>query len=127
MGFPRNGFSLYYSTKQYKPALDLLSALISEVKKLDDKVLLVEIHVLESKIHHALRNMPKARAALDRKEAELREGLRLLEELQDELMMEIVMKAAIKARAAGAGGQVPICPVCPTPGRSMKGGKKKES
>jgi 26S proteasome regulatory subunit N6 len=56
--------SLYYSTKQYKPALDLLSSLISEVKKLDDKVLLVEIHVLESKIHHALRNMPKARAAL---------------------------------------------------------------
>ena len=56
--------SLYYSTKQYKPALDLLGALISEVKKLDDKVLLVEIHVLESKIHHALRNMPKARAAL---------------------------------------------------------------
>ncbi len=56
--------SLYYSTKQYKAALDLLSTLISEVKKLDDKVLLVEIHVLESKIHHALRNLPKARAAL---------------------------------------------------------------
>lgn len=56
--------SLYYSTKRYKDALELLSSLISEVKKLDDKVLLVEIHVLESKIHHALRNMPKARAAL---------------------------------------------------------------
>jgi 26S proteasome regulatory subunit N6 len=56
--------SLYYSTRRYKDALELLSSLISEVKKLDDKVLLVEIHVLESKIHHALRNMPKARAAL---------------------------------------------------------------
>ena len=41
--------SLYYSTRRYKDALELLSSLISEVKKLDDKVLLVEIHVLESK------------------------------------------------------------------------------
>ncbi|WPT12655.1 26S proteasome non-ATPase regulatory subunit 11-like protein [Picochlorum sp. SENEW3] len=56
--------SLYYSTKRYKDALDLLSTLISEVKKLDDKLLLVEIHVLESKIHQALRNLPKAKAAL---------------------------------------------------------------
>ena len=64
-------------------------------------------------------------AMLDRKEAELREGLRLLEELQDEMMMEIVMKAAVKARAAKTGAQALFCPVCPTPG--SKKGKKKRS
>ena len=56
--------SLYLETKQYNTALKLLGSLLSEVKKMDDKLLLVEIHVLESKIHHALRNLPKSRAAL---------------------------------------------------------------
>lgn len=48
----------------YSEALQLGSALLKELKKLDDKQLLVEVQLLESKTYHALSNLAKARAAL---------------------------------------------------------------
>jgi len=55
---------LYFETERYQEALALGSALLKELKKLDDKNLLVEVQLLESKTYHALGNLPKARAAL---------------------------------------------------------------
>lgn len=56
--------ALYYDFKKYTDALKLSSSLLKELKKLDDKNLLVEVLLLESKTYHALSNLPKARAAL---------------------------------------------------------------
>ena len=56
--------ALYFDTGMYNEALQLGSALLKELKKLDDKQLLVEVQLLESKTYHALSNLAKARAAL---------------------------------------------------------------
>jgi len=56
--------ALYHDTERYTDALALGSQLLKELKKLDDKNLLVEVQLLESKIYAALSNLPRARAAL---------------------------------------------------------------
>jgi len=47
----------------YQEALTLLSTLLTEVKKLDDKLLLVEIFMLESRGYHALKNLARSRVS----------------------------------------------------------------
>jgi 26S proteasome regulatory subunit N6 len=55
---------LYLESGRFKEALDTLSHLLKEVKKLDDKLQLVEIQVIESKVFQRLCNIPRAKAAL---------------------------------------------------------------
>ncbi|URD90590.1 26S proteasome non-atpase regulatory subunit [Musa troglodytarum] len=55
---------LLMENEEYSEALMLLSGLIKDVRRLDDKLLLVDIVILESKLHLSLRNLLKAKAAL---------------------------------------------------------------
>jgi 26S proteasome regulatory subunit RPN6 N-terminal domain len=56
--------SLLIEVEDYQPASQLVNNLLTEVKKLDDKLLLVDVHLIESRLHHLLINTPKSKAAL---------------------------------------------------------------
>eukprot|EP01125_Pyxidicula_operculata_P010102 TRINITY_DN3327_c0_g1_i1.p2 TRINITY_DN3327_c0_g1~~TRINITY_DN3327_c0_g1_i1.p2 ORF type:complete len:427 (-),score=119.77 TRINITY_DN3327_c0_g1_i1:23-1303(-) len=54
----------YFEVGKYQDAIKIISPLLKEIKKLDDKRVLVDIHLLESRIQHQLRHLPKSRASL---------------------------------------------------------------
>lgn len=56
--------ALYYQEKNYRLALPLIESLLKELKKLDDKMILTEVHLLESKVNFSIANLPKAKTAL---------------------------------------------------------------
>ncbi|GMI25972.1 hypothetical protein TeGR_g7167, partial [Tetraparma gracilis] len=56
--------SVLFKQGEFGDAIRLVNDLLAELKKLDDKALLVEAHLVEAKIYHGLRNVPKAKAAL---------------------------------------------------------------
>ncbi|KAF9047153.1 PCI-domain-containing protein [Hymenopellis radicata] len=49
---------------QFKPALVMIDSLLTELKRLDDKMVLTEVHLLESRVYRGIGNLPKAKAAL---------------------------------------------------------------
>lgn len=51
--------ALYFDTGLFSEALSLGSQLLKELKRMDDKNLLVEVQLLESKTYHALSNLSK--------------------------------------------------------------------
>ena len=46
---------------QYKPALALIDTLLTELKRLDDKMVLTEVHLLESRVYRGIGNFAKAK------------------------------------------------------------------
>lgn len=56
--------TLYMTKQSYYDSLTLINGLLRELKRLDDKLRLVEVQLLESRVYHALGNIAKARAAL---------------------------------------------------------------
>ncbi|EKM54946.1 uncharacterized protein PHACADRAFT_255183 [Phanerochaete carnosa HHB-10118-sp] len=55
---------LQLEAQQYKAALTLIDTLLIELKRLDDKMVLTEVHLLESRVYRGTGNFPKAKAAL---------------------------------------------------------------
>lgn len=53
-----------YHAGLYQEGLKIITGLLREYKKLDDKSSLLEVQLVESQIYHALRNIPKSKAAL---------------------------------------------------------------
>ncbi|KAF8313879.1 PCI-domain-containing protein [Clavulina sp. PMI_390] len=56
--------ALHADTGSYKPALALIDALLKELRRLDDKMILTEVHLLESRVYRGLNNFAKAKTAL---------------------------------------------------------------
>ena len=48
-------------TSQYKAALALIDTLLTELKRLDDKMILTEVHLLESRVYRGIGNLAKAK------------------------------------------------------------------
>ncbi|EGD79937.1 26S proteasome non-ATPase regulatory subunit 11 [Salpingoeca rosetta] len=56
--------SLHLEAGEYQECLTQIRPLLRELKRLDDRQLLMEVHLMESKAYFFLSNYPKARAAL---------------------------------------------------------------
>jgi len=56
--------SLQLETQQHKPALALIETLLTELRRLDDKMILTEVHLLESRVYRGIGNLAKSKSSL---------------------------------------------------------------
>ena len=56
--------AIYHEDNQPQKAIPALASLLKEVRRLEDRSLLVECHLLESKVYYAIKHFSKARASL---------------------------------------------------------------
>merc|ERR1711967_210261 len=64
MGIENKLADILFNSGMFQDALVVLKKLMYELKRKEDKQLLVESQLVESKVYHALENLPKAKAAL---------------------------------------------------------------
>jgi 26S proteasome regulatory subunit N6 len=64
MRIETNLAELLHKTEKHHEALEILKNLNYELKKKEDKQLLVESQLVEAKVYHALGNLPKSKASL---------------------------------------------------------------
>jgi 26S proteasome regulatory subunit N6 len=57
----------YIDSEQYRVALNSTDSLLKELKQLDDKIILTEVYMLESRAAHAIQNMARAKVSRDRR------------------------------------------------------------
>lgn len=55
---------LYRLQKEYTEAIELINQLVKEIKRLDDKNLLIEIQIIESRVYYEVHNVPRAKGSL---------------------------------------------------------------
>ncbi|WVN89132.1 uncharacterized protein L203_104348 [Cryptococcus depauperatus CBS 7841] len=56
--------SLNLELGEYRKALTMTETLLKELKRLDDKIILTEVYLLESRAAHAIQNLSRAKTAL---------------------------------------------------------------
>lgn len=56
--------ALLLSKQKVNEALAMVNSLLKELKKLDDKQMLTEVHLTESRIYHVMQNIAKSKASL---------------------------------------------------------------
>jgi hypothetical protein len=53
----------HIDAEQYRVALTMTETLLKELKQLDDKIILTEVFLLESRAAHAIQNLPRAKVS----------------------------------------------------------------